>query len=190
MLWKVHSEKPLYTDPWLDVRLADVELFDGRRLQHRVIRTAPKAGAVVTDIRDRVLLIWRHRFITDSWGWEIPLCAIDEGEDFAAAAGRGFESASGWRPGPLRPLLCVQPSNGTSDSVHHVYRADTASYVSAAPRPADAERVDWIPVQSLPGLIDLGDVVDGTTLASLLYLLAEQPLPERRGRLAVRPPWM
>ena len=32
MRWAVHSEKPLYTDPWLDIRIADVELPDGRHL--------------------------------------------------------------------------------------------------------------------------------------------------------------
>jgi len=26
MRWAVHSEKPLYEDEWLDIRLADVEL--------------------------------------------------------------------------------------------------------------------------------------------------------------------
>lgn len=73
MRWIVHSDKPLYSDPWLEIRLADVELPDGRHLEHRVIRTPPGAGAVVTDQHRRVLLLWRHRFITDTWGWEIPV---------------------------------------------------------------------------------------------------------------------
>ena len=41
MRWIVHSDKPLYNDPWLDIRFADVELPDGRHLEHRVIRTPP-----------------------------------------------------------------------------------------------------------------------------------------------------
>ena len=48
MRWQVHSEEPLYTDRWIDVRVADVELPDGRHLDHRLIRAAPGAGAVVT----------------------------------------------------------------------------------------------------------------------------------------------
>jgi hypothetical protein len=32
MRWTVHGEKPLYKDEWLDIRLAGVELPDGRRL--------------------------------------------------------------------------------------------------------------------------------------------------------------
>jgi len=81
MRWTVHSEKSLYTDPWLDIRIADVELPDGRHVDHRLIRTPPGAGAVVTDGNDNVLLLWRHRFITGSWGWEIPFGKTDEGED-------------------------------------------------------------------------------------------------------------
>ena len=44
MRWIVHSEKPLYRDLWLDIRLADVELPNGRHLEHRVIRTPPGAA--------------------------------------------------------------------------------------------------------------------------------------------------
>ena len=34
-----------------------------------------------------------------------------------------------WRPGPLRPLLRVEPAPGISDSVHHLYRADSATHI-------------------------------------------------------------
>lgn len=99
MRWIVHSEKPLYTDPWLDIRVADVELPDGRHLEHRLIHTAPGAGAVVTDQNGQVLLLWRHRFITDTWGWEIPIGKADAGEDPALAAAREVEEEQAGGPG-------------------------------------------------------------------------------------------
>ena len=107
MRWTVHSEKPLYEDEWLDIRLADVELPDGRHLEHRLIRTPPGAGCVVVKDR-RVLLLWRHRFITDTWGWEIPVGKIDPGEDPVRAAARETEEETGWRPGSLTSLLRVE----------------------------------------------------------------------------------
>src|SRR5258707_7406045 len=100
--WEVHSEKPLYTDEWLDIRLADVELPDGRHLEHRLIRTRPGAGVAMI-VEGSVLLLWRHRFITGTWGWEVPLGKADPGEDPLAAAAREAEEETGWRPGPLRP---------------------------------------------------------------------------------------
>ncbi|GGS57858.1 NUDIX hydrolase [Planobispora rosea] len=173
MRWQVNSEKPLFTDPWLKVRVADVEFPDGRRLDHRVIRTAPGAGAVVTDDRRRVLLIWRHRFITDTWGWEIPIGKIDDGEEPMAAAAREVEEETGWRPGPLRPLLRVQPTNGISDSVHHIFRAGTAVRIGPPTDPWEAERIEWVPLSGVRDLIAKGDIVGGTSVAALLYVLTE-----------------
>ncbi|WP_433434142.1 NUDIX hydrolase [Nonomuraea sp. CA-141351] len=173
MRWQVHSEKSLYADQWLDIRVADVELPDGRRLDHRLVRTAPGAGAVVTDDQDQVLLIWRHRFITDSWGWEIPLGRVDEGEMPLDAAAREVEEETGWRPGPLRPLLSIQPTNGFSDNLHHIYRADSATHIGPPSDPWEAERVEWVSISGLRKLIDTGEIVCGTTMTSLLYLLVE-----------------
>ncbi|MEU7835398.1 MULTISPECIES: NUDIX hydrolase [unclassified Nonomuraea] len=173
MRWQVHSEEPLYTDRWLDVRVADVELPDGRHLDHRLIRTASGAGAVVTDDQGRVLLIWRHRFITDTWGWEIPTGRIEEGEEPIVAAAREVEEETGWRPGPLRPLLYTQPSNGISDSAQHVFRADGARHIGPPAEPWEAERIEWVPLTDVRRLIDKRGIVCGTTMNALLYLLIE-----------------
>jgi len=179
MRWTVHSEKPLYSDPWLDIRLADVELPDGRHLQHRVIRTPPGAGAVVTDGQRRVLLLWRHRFITDTWGWEIPVGRVDPGEDPAKAAARETAEETGWRPSGLTALLRVQPTPGISDSEHHVYLSRKAERTGPPQDDFESERVSWVPLAEIPELVGRGDVSSGTTLAALLYTLTRQP-PESR----------
>jgi 8-oxo-dGTP pyrophosphatase MutT (NUDIX family) len=174
MRWTVHGEKSLYEDEWLDIRLADVELPDGRRLEHRLIRTRPGAGCVV--LREgQVLLLWRHRFITDTWGWEIPFGKIDPGEDLAAAAARETEEETGWRPGPLVPLLRVEPTPGLSDSVHHVYLADGATHVGDPADDYESDRISWLPLTGIPALIADGQITSGTTLAALLYTIATRP---------------
>ena len=144
MRWTVHSEKPLYVDPWLDIRLADVELPDGRHLEHRVIRTPPGAGAVVTDERKRVLLLWRHRFITDTWGWEIPAGRVDPGEAIETGAAREVLEETGWRPGPVRLLTSYHPSNGLSDQTFHLFVAEGASQEGPPVDWFEAERVEWL----------------------------------------------
>ena len=173
MRWTVHGEEPLYTDEWLDIRLAEVELPDGRRLRHRLIRTPAGAGCVT--VRDgRVLLLWRHRVITDTWGWEIPLGKIDPGEEPAHAAARETEEETGWRPGPLVPLLCVQPTAGLSDSVHHVFLADGAARTGPPTDDYEADHVSWVPLADVPELVSQGRISSGTTLAALLYTLTRR----------------
>jgi 8-oxo-dGTP pyrophosphatase MutT (NUDIX family) len=170
--WKVVSERPLYNDEWLDIRIADVELPDGRHLAHRLIHTPPGAGVVVIGSDRRVLLIWRHRFITDTWGWEIPIGKVEEGESLADAAAREFEEETGWRTGPLRHLIDVQPTPGLTNSVHHIYRADEATYIGKPVDSFESERVAWVPLADLRPLIGKRQIVSGTTLVALLYVLS------------------
>jgi 8-oxo-dGTP pyrophosphatase MutT (NUDIX family) len=99
MEWKVGPERPLYVDDWLDVRVADVELPDGQHLEHRLVRTRPGAGVVVVNRDQHVLLLWRHRFITGTWGLEIPMGRIEEGESPVDAAAREFEEETGGAQG-------------------------------------------------------------------------------------------
>jgi 8-oxo-dGTP pyrophosphatase MutT (NUDIX family) len=176
MRWTVHSEKPLYEDEYLDIRVADVELPDGRHLEHRLIRTAPGAGCVV--VRDGgVLLLWRHRFITDSQGWEIPIGKIEPGEDAAEAAARETEEETGWRPGPLKFLLRVEPTPGISDSLHRIYLAYDAERIGPPEDDFESDRVAWVPLAEVPALIGRGEITSGTTLAALLYVIAGQQGP-------------
>jgi len=134
--WIVHGERTLYESKWLRLALTDVEIPGGRRFEHHVVRApADAAGAVVVDPERGVLLLWRHRFTTDTWGWEVPAGRIDPGESPQQAAARETLEETGWRPGPLRPLVRYHPSNGMTDQTFHLFVADGATYVG---EPADA----------------------------------------------------
>ena len=144
-------------------------------LEHRPVSIPPGAGCVT--VKDgRVLLLWRHRFITGSQGWEIPIGKIEAGEDPADSAAREVEEETGWRPGELRPLLRVEPTPGLSDSVHHLYRAVGAKRIGPPEDDFESDRVEWVPLTDIPDLIGRGEVTSGTTLAALLYTLASDGL--------------
>ena len=115
-----------------------MEITGGQHLAHRVIRSAPGAGAAVLDGQGNVLLLRRHSFITDTWGYEIPIGGIKKGEQPKDAAAREVEEETG----PLRPLLYTQPSSGLSDSEHHTFVADSAEYIGEPEEDWEAERLD------------------------------------------------
>lgn len=99
MKWTVHGRRTLYESDWVNLSLEDVELGDGRRLEHHVIRMPRQSVAVVVrDDAGRVLLLWRHRFITDTWGWEIPAGWADPGETAEEAARREVEEETAGVP--------------------------------------------------------------------------------------------
>ena len=173
MRWTVHGERSLYDSEWLRLVLVDVEIPDGDRFEHHVIRFPNHAaGTIVRDPERGVLLLWRHRFITDTWGWEIPAGRIDPGETPAAAAARDTLEETGWEPGPLRPLFRYQPTNGVSDQSFHIFTADGATHRGDPTDHGEAERVEWVTVADLRGLVQDGQMLDGLSLTSVLYALA------------------
>ena len=177
MEWIEHGERSLYESPWVSLRLVDVEVPGGPRFEHHVVRRhLPAAGVVVHDPARGVLLLWRHRFITRSWGWEVPAGRVEEGEELAEAAAREVLEETGWRPGPLRPLTGYHPTNGLSDARFELFAADGATHEGEPTDPSEAERVEWVPVPRVRELVRQGAVRDGLSLTALLWwLLHESP---------------
>ena len=173
MRWTVHGERSLYESPWVNLRMVDVEVPGGPRFDHHVVRMPqPAAGTVVADPGRGVLLLWRHRFITDTWGWEVPAGRVDAGESPIEAARRETLEETGWQPGELRPLLSYRPVPGTCDQTFHCFLADGASYVGEPADRSESERVEWVTVDRLRAEIRAGRVSDGLTLVAVLHGLA------------------
>jgi 8-oxo-dGTP pyrophosphatase MutT (NUDIX family) len=179
MKWTVHGRRTLYESDWVNLTLEDVEVAEGRRLEHHVIRMSRQSVAVVVcDDGERVLLLWRHRFITDTWGWEIPAGWVELGEAPEEAARREVEEETGWRPGPLTELSRYYALPGISDLRFTLYRADGATYQGDPSDPSESTRVEWVPVADLRRLIDKGQLTDGPSLLGLSLAVAFPPLGE------------
>jgi 8-oxo-dGTP pyrophosphatase MutT (NUDIX family) len=173
MRWTVHGERSLYESEWLRLALVDVEIPGSARFEHHVVRMPNfAAGTVVRDPDRGVLLLWRHRFITDTWGWEIPAGRIEPDETPIRAAAREALEETGWNPGALRPLVRYQPTNGLSDQVFYIFVADGATYVGEPSDAGESERVEWVSIPDLRRLVQDEQMLDGLSLTAILYALA------------------
>jgi 8-oxo-dGTP pyrophosphatase MutT (NUDIX family) len=152
-------------------------LPDGRRLEHYLMRRPPVVLTAAVDDRDRVLMLWRHRFIPDSWGWELPSGIADPAEDLMAAAAREALKESGWEPLGLRPLIRLEPAGGMTDEAHHVYWTTRAAYRGAPEADFEAERIEWVALREVPALIAGGEIRAASTAAALLMLRHHRPQP-------------
>lgn len=115
-----------------------------------------------------VLLLFRHRFITDTWGWEIPAGGVDRGETPAAAAARETREETGWElTRPPEPVTVFHPSNGLSDQTFHIFHADGARHVGDPSDPTEASRIEWRSVSDVRSLIAGGRITDGLSLTGL-----------------------
>ena len=173
MRWIVHGERTIYDSEWMRLTLVDVEIPGHRRFDHHVLRMpAAASGTVVHDPDRGILLLWRHRFTTDTWGWEIPAGRIEPGETPEQAARRETVEETGWEPGPVQPLIAYRPMDGMTDQTFHCFIADGATRLGEPSDPAEAERIEWVSVAKLRGIVRNHEMVDGLSLTAVLYALA------------------
>lgn len=171
MRWDVHSSKAVYRSNWVEVWLDDVELPGGQHVSHHVVKfPRPSVGVVVADA-EKTLLIWRHRYITDRWGWEIPAGWADPGEDLAEAAAREVEEETGYRPTGVQPMVDYHPISGISTMHYQLFLATEVVDTGQRTDTAEASRVEWIPLANVPRLAAAGHIPDGPSLMGLSFYL-------------------
>lgn len=170
--WSIHGERTVYDNKWVQLSLVDVEPPGVKRFEHHVVRLSRVAIAAVVDDDDRVLMLWRYRFVPQRFGWELPGGIVDGDEDPAATAAREVEEETGWRPHELHKITSYQPMVGMVDSPHEIFVGRGATLVGDPHDAEEAGIVRWIPLADIPKLLNEDQLLGSGTLVALLHILA------------------
>lgn len=88
--------------------------------------------------------------------------------------GRGGSGGTGGdrlAAGPVTSLIYAEPANGITDSQHHILRADGATYEGPPTEKNESDRIEWVPMAYVRGMIDHRKIVSSGSLVGLLYVL-------------------
>jgi hypothetical protein len=140
--WRAHGERAIYDSPWVWLGQVDVEPPGGDRYWHHVVRLRKAA-----------------------------VMALVDGEEPAVAATRELAEETGYRAGRVEHLVSFQPMPGTVDAEHHVYVGGDPVRIGEPTDPAEAARVEWVPLASVPGLLAAGEIWSAASVAALPLLL-------------------
>jgi len=171
--WIIHGERLVDESRRLRLSIAEVELPDGVRFEQYVLRM-PKAVMTVLldDAAERVLMIWRHRFVPDRWTWELPGGYLDLGEDPVVMAVREVQEETGWRPQRMTLLTRFQPLVGTADFENFIFLGQGAEDTGGPADINEAARIEWITLDSIPDRIARNEIIGAGTQIGLLQVLA------------------
>ncbi|WP_328837457.1 NUDIX domain-containing protein [Streptomyces europaeiscabiei] len=175
--WRIHGERDLYDNQWVKLQLWDVEPPGVERFEHHVVKLQHVAITAVVDDQDRVLMMWRYRFVPGRFGWELPGGIVDEGEAPAETALREVVEETGWRPKRVEHVVTYQPMVGMVDSPHEIFVAHGAEKVGEPTDLEEAGHIEWVPLADVPGLMAQGELLGSGTLVALLHILATRGKP-------------
>lgn len=170
--WLNRGEHTIYDCPWVRLAIADVLLPDGTQVDHHLVRMPRPAAGTIVVADGAVLLLHRHRFITDSWGWEIPAGVVDPGEQIEHAAIREALEESGWEPLSVRHLCRFFPANGLVDQEFHIFVSDDAVHRGEPTDRNEAASLEWHPIASLAEMLTTGAIADGLSFGAISFALA------------------
>ncbi|ARF63658.1 ADP-ribose pyrophosphatase [Streptomyces violaceoruber] len=173
--WRIYGERDVYDNRWVKLQLWDVEPPGVERFEHHVVRLHHVAVTAVIDDQDRVLMMWRYRFVPKQFGWELPGGIVDEGEDSSDTALRETVEETGWRPKSLEHIVTYQPMVGMVDSPHDIFVGRGAERVGDPSDLEEAGHIEWVPLADIPGLMARGELMGSGTLVALLHILATRP---------------
>jgi ADP-ribose pyrophosphatase len=169
------SSTRLYSGRIVNLDLDSVRFPDGSVGQLEILRH-PGASAVVPfldpprDPDPRVVLIRQFRHAADGFIWEVPAGRLDGGESPETCARRELEEETGMRAGRLERLTTIYTTPGFTDERIHLFLAEELE-PGAEHREADEfmelHTLRWSEVRRL---IESGEIVDGKTLVSLLFV--------------------
>lgn len=169
--WTVHGTRRVYASDWVNVDLDDVEIPQGPRFEHHVLRF-PRAsvGAVVVD-SGQVLLLWRHRFATDTSGWEIPAGWSEPDEHATTAVRREVLEETGYDVRSVEPLTTYHPLSGISSQRYQLFVGTNARLIKQ-PDESESALVQWHPIRHVSHMLARDEIVDGPSLTALAYYVA------------------
>jgi 8-oxo-dGTP pyrophosphatase MutT (NUDIX family) len=181
--WAAHRRGPLrqrtaYDNRWVRVELVEVQTSSGARFEHHVVHLGRIAIALIVNEREEVLMLYRHRFAVDQWGYELLGGLVEDGEDPAATAAREALEESGWQPvGQPEPLISFEPLPGQVTAPIEVFLWRDARQVGQPTDLDEQGRLEWVPLASVPTLAGRGQLLGAGTLVALLYYLTRAAQP-------------
>jgi 8-oxo-dGTP pyrophosphatase MutT (NUDIX family) len=180
----IHSERPVFGNPWLMAVDYVVSTPAGREFTYTIVHFRNWATGVVPLHDDgTITLVGQHRFALDRYSWEIPEGGADEDEGPLAGAKRELAEEAKLGGGEWREIMQMHLSNSVTDEHAYVYLATGLEPAEGEPDDTEDLKVVRVPFSEALAKVNSGEITDAITVAALLKVFHMAVMGELPGGL-------
>ena len=165
------ESKDIYQGRIIKLRVDTVQLPSGRTTTREIVEHEDAVCVVPIDENNNVLMVRQYRKAAQIHLLEVPAGGVEAGENPDETVLRELQEEVSVTSGSLRRLSGFWVSPGWATEFMHAY---LATDLTPASLPADDDEyisVERVPLDSIPGLIESGEIQDSKSIASLLLAL-------------------
>ena len=165
------ESKDIYQGRIIKLRVDTVQLPSGRTTTREIVEHEDAVCVVPIDENNNVLMVRQYRKAAQLNLLEVPAGGVEAGEIPDETVLRELQEEVSVTSGSLRRLSGFWVSPGWATEFMHAY---LATDLTPASLPADDDEyisVERVPLDSIPGLIESGEIQDSKSIASLLLAL-------------------
>lgn len=130
----------------------------------------PGAAVILPMIdADHVVMIHNERPLEDEPLWELPAGTLEPPEEPHVTAGRELIEEAGYQAGDIQLITRFYASPGICTEMMHCYLATNLTAVGQRLEPNEKITVKVLPLSEAMEMIREGIIIDGKTIATLLY---------------------
>lgn len=149
---------------------ARARVYVGGRSFERDLLVHPGASVVIAmPSPGRLVMVRQFRPGPGGWVLELPAGTVEEDEDPAETAKRELREETGYEAEEVERLFSFYSSPGLSTEVMHVFLARGLKRSKASPEKDEVLETVEVGLEKALEMIKAGEIVDGKTIASLLY---------------------
>ena len=165
------ESKDIYQGRIIKLRVDTVQLPSGRTTTREIVEHEDAVCVVPIDENNNVLMVRQYRKAAQLNLLEVPAGGVEAGETPDETALRELQEEVSVTSGSLRRLSGFWVSPGWATEFMHAY---LATDLTPASLPADDDEyisVERVPLDSISGLIESGEIQDSKSIAALLLAL-------------------
>lgn len=165
---KILDSRRAFDGGFLKVDAVDVELPNGNRKVHEVIRHPGASCVIALDDAGRILLVRQYRTALERVTVEVPAGKLDAGEDPLEAVRRELAEETGYTAQNIRHLASIAPAAGYSDEIIHLYMATELTPGAAHPDEDEFIASEWVDLDCFVDSVLDGRIEDSKTMIAAL----------------------